>query len=122
LTNSTIQSPSTNGIFIGGGSGFVLANCSIGGYGFGVNNAYYGVHLNGSAVRITSLSNLHIDVDDNNGITKNSNKPRAAIGIESGTFHTTITGCISLDGSSYQSGSALIDSSGSTTLAANWNI
>lgn len=118
----TVQGPAHNGIYIGGGSGFNFSNCSIGGCGWAANNTYYDLYLHGSNPRITTITGCHFDVDVYNGISGSGNKPAAAIGIDSGVFHTTITGCISLSGGSYASGNALQDSSGSTATAGNWNI
>jgi hypothetical protein len=125
LNQSTVQGPSNNGIYIGGGSGINIVGCSIGGEGWGANATYYGINLNGANPRIISITGCHFDCDEYNSMTGNSNKPNAALGViysGGGPFHITSVGNIASSG--YASGGGTYTGSGATapTTAGNINM
>jgi hypothetical protein len=89
MHNSSFGGMSGYGMWIQGGSGYVISNCSFGNCGDNEANTYDDLHIAAAAKNVT-VTGCHFETDPYNGFA--SNHVRSAIYIESGSSGNLLTG------------------------------
>ena len=114
MSQCTFQAFSGHSLFILGGKGYNLSQCT---FGFGPKataNTYDEINVGNPVDRLT-INGCHFNVDVYNGLS-GTNPARSAITIDSSTTNVLISGSQSQPAASYASGKALRDFSSSAVV------
>lgn len=92
VSSSSIGNVSGHGIWIQGGTGYVIADTGIGRCGSNAANTYDDIHIAAAASNVT-ITGCHFDTDWSQTLPFTGINPRSAIMTEAGAAAVNVTGC-----------------------------